>query len=355
MNKSIFLLLVALSFIVVGCGGAESRKAKYLASAYEYYDQDDCKKAKLDFKNVLQIDPKDTFSRVGLARCLVQEQEWRKAYQLLSSVVADDPNHIEAKFELAKFYVVAGESDRSYELVNEILNLNPQHAGAIALRGISHIKNNTLVAARTDAKEALKANDTDLLAVTLTSALYLKDEEHDKAFNLVKNTIEKVNLNKRAVKELQVLLIGMYARTNRLAEAEPIFKDLIKKYPGRYQYTNQLAAIYAQSDQLEKGETLLLDAIKRSDNEKKHILSYINYVNQFRGEEQATNALKKYVAAHKDEPQLKLALGGRYLSANETGAAREIFEQLANSSSVIESNEAKNQLAFMAFKRRTCG
>lgn len=350
MNKYIYIFLLGVLVTLVACGGAESRKAKYLASAQEHYEQDDCKKAKLDFKNALQIDPKDTSARIGLARCLVQEQKWRTVYQLLASVVADDPNHIDAKFELAKFYIIAGEGDRSHDLVKEILTLNPQHAGAIALRGISHIKNNTLVAARTDAKEALAVNETDLLTVTLMSALHLKDEEHDKAFDLVNSTIQKVGENKRAVKELQVLLIGMYARTNRIAEAEPIFIDLIEKYPDQSQYINQLALIYAQSKQVEKGEKLLLEAIEQSDNDNKNILSYINYVNQFRGEEEATKTLERYVTDYKDQPRLKLALGGRYLKANNIDAARDIFEELTENPSVNESNEAKNQLAFMHLK-----
>ena len=82
MKNIKIILIIALVSTIAGCGGAESRKEKYLASAQEYYDNDDCAKAKLEFKNVLQIDPKDAQGRVGLARCLIQEQEWRNAYQL---------------------------------------------------------------------------------------------------------------------------------------------------------------------------------------------------------------------------------------------------------------------------------
>lgn len=351
MNKYILVLFVSVMVVLHGCGGAESRKAKYLTSAQEYYDQDDCKKAKLDYKNVLQIDPKDAAGRIGLARCLVQDQEWRNAYQLLSSVVADDPNQLDAKFELAKFYIIAGESDKSYEFIEEILKQDPQHAGAIALRGISHIKNSTLVAARTDAKEALAIDSTNLLAVTLMSALHIKDEKPDEAFDLVRNTIQAASGNKRKVKELQVLLIGMYGQAGRIAEAEPVFKDLIEKYPDKHQYTNQLAAIYAQSEQLDKGEALLLGAIERSDKDNNRILSYINYVHQYRGEEQATAELEKYAGENKAHPRLKLALGGRYLRAKKQDEARIIFEELAQSTSISESNEAKNQLAFMHLKK----
>ncbi len=50
------LWLAAL--IAAGCGGAEQRKSKYLAKGKDYMEQQNYDKAKIEFKNVLQIDPK---------------------------------------------------------------------------------------------------------------------------------------------------------------------------------------------------------------------------------------------------------------------------------------------------------
>lgn len=351
MNKLVVVLIVAVVTVLSGCGGAESRKAKYLASGQEYYDNDDCAKAKLEFKNVLQIDPKDTAGRVGLARCLTQDQEWRPAYQLLGSVLADDPSHIDAKYELAKFFIIAGESDKAYEYITEILELNPRHAGAIALRGIFHIKNSTLVAGRKDAEEALGVDESNLLAITLMSAIHLKDERSGDAINLVRNVIQNSALNKREEKELQILLIGLYGQAKRIDEAIPLFENLIEKYPEKIQYTNQLAAIYANNNEIDKGEALMLKAVEQDDRDSGRTLSYILYIDKFRGSEQATNALEKYVANNDSQSKLKLALAERYIKENKEQEARKIFEELAQGNSVSESNAAKNQLAFMHLKQ----
>ncbi len=349
--KSIrLILIITISCVVVACGGAESRKAKYLESGNKYYNNDDCAKAKLEYKNVLQIDPKDTDGRVGLARCLTQEQEWRKVYQLLQSVIADNENHIEAKFDLAKFYILAGESDKSYELISEILNSNPNHAGAVALRGIFHIKNSTLVAARKDAQEALLHDDTDLLAVTLNSAILLKDGKAGEAIKLVDSTLKNTGLNKREQKELQILQIGLYSQNKQLDQAIPIFESLIEKYPDELQYTNQLAAIYANNNQLEKGEALLLQAVEDSGYDSNRMLSYIAYIHNFRGAEAATAELEKHVNNQDSKPKLKLALARRYLNANNNTAAKNIFAELAQGNSLSEANAAKNQLAFLDLK-----
>lgn len=344
------ILVITILCVVAACGGAESRKAKYLESGNEYYDKDDCAKAKLEYKNVLQIDPKDTDGRVGLARCLTQEQEWRSVYKLLQSVIADDQNHIEAKLDLAKFYILAGESNKSYELITEILNSNPNHASAIALRGIFHVKNNTLVAARKDAQEALSLDDTDLLAVTLNSAILLRDGETEQAINMVGSILENVPLNRREEKELQILQIGLYSQLKRINETIPIFESLIIKYPDKLQYTNQLAAIYANNNELEKGEALLLQAVEDSDYDSNRMLSYIAYIHNYRGAAAATAALEEHIKSHDSKPKLKLALGQRYLNANDNAAAKKIFAELAQVNSISEANSAKNQLAFMHLK-----
>ncbi|HHJ14072.1 MAG TPA: tetratricopeptide repeat protein, partial [Gammaproteobacteria bacterium] len=54
---------VVLASIIVlglaGCGGKEERKAAYLERGKAYLAEKNFDKAKIEFKNVLQIDPKD--------------------------------------------------------------------------------------------------------------------------------------------------------------------------------------------------------------------------------------------------------------------------------------------------------
>ena len=85
MNKFV-IVLVCVVLVISGCGGADSRKEKYLQSGNEHYFQDDCNKAKLDYKNALQIDPKSVDGLVGLARCMLEDKEWKKEYHILKMI-----------------------------------------------------------------------------------------------------------------------------------------------------------------------------------------------------------------------------------------------------------------------------
>ena len=48
---------------LAACGGAEDRKAKYFERGKELFEQGNYVKSELEFKNVLQIDPKQAEAR----------------------------------------------------------------------------------------------------------------------------------------------------------------------------------------------------------------------------------------------------------------------------------------------------
>ena len=67
-------------FVLAGCGGAEERKAKYLERGKAYFEEENYDKARVEFRNVLQIDPKTAEPYLYLGQIAESEQEWRKAF-----------------------------------------------------------------------------------------------------------------------------------------------------------------------------------------------------------------------------------------------------------------------------------
>ena len=72
ISKVVVLFFVAL--IISGCGGAEQRKAKYLERGKDYLEQQNYDKAIVEFKNVLQIDPKTAVGYYYLGRIAEHDQ-----------------------------------------------------------------------------------------------------------------------------------------------------------------------------------------------------------------------------------------------------------------------------------------
>ena len=68
-------LLLATS-ILTACGGKEERKAKYLERGKVYLAEKNYDKAMIEFKNVLQIDPKSAEGYFYLGRVEEKKQNW---------------------------------------------------------------------------------------------------------------------------------------------------------------------------------------------------------------------------------------------------------------------------------------
>jgi len=343
MNK-LLILLICVVLVLSACGGAESRKEKYLASGNEHFHDNDCKKAKLDYKNTLQIDPKTVDALVGLSRCAIEEKEWRSAYQFLLAALETDPNSIDAKLDLAKIYLISGDNQKSYQLIEEVLSNQPENATALALRGIFHLKNNTVPAARTDSSKALQSEESNLTAITLFSSLEVKDGETENAVEYIEKQLESSDVTKRTRKELQAMLIALYGQLKDTDNIIKIYQQLIEQYPDDNTYAYRLAAIYAGDGRIQNAENLLLNNIESSDDK----LTYIAFLDKYKSEDIATKALEDY--ARDDDGKLKLALGKRYLQQDKIEQAKSLFEALSKDISQVEHLEAKNELTLLALK-----
>jgi tetratricopeptide (TPR) repeat protein len=55
--------LLAMTLLVAGCGGAESRKAKHLEKGQAFLAAANFEKARVEFRNALQITPTDSEAR----------------------------------------------------------------------------------------------------------------------------------------------------------------------------------------------------------------------------------------------------------------------------------------------------
>ena len=89
-NLRAFIVICA-ALLMVACGGAEERKAAYMEKAQESLDAGDLDKARIELKNVLQIDPKDASAWFKLGTIFERQQEFRKAFGNYNKAAELDP------------------------------------------------------------------------------------------------------------------------------------------------------------------------------------------------------------------------------------------------------------------------
>ncbi len=106
-GRFITSILLAV-FLLSGCGGAEERKAKYMELAKAYYEEGNYAKARIEFNNVLQIDPKSPGPYYYLGKIAEKDEDWRKAFGSYLKAVDLDPDHVDTRIRLGYMYLFRG-------------------------------------------------------------------------------------------------------------------------------------------------------------------------------------------------------------------------------------------------------
>jgi tetratricopeptide (TPR) repeat protein len=123
MRKHLFrwiLLLTAMS-VLAACSGPDAKKAKFFNKGKILYEKADYVKARLEFKNAAQIDPKyaDPYRMLGLID--MKEGNFRGAYGLFSKAIELNPDDLDAHYQIGKLLLGAGQPDKALEKADLIL------------------------------------------------------------------------------------------------------------------------------------------------------------------------------------------------------------------------------------------
>ena len=160
------LTLVCLAAIVLlSCGGAEERKAKYMERAKTFLAEKNYDKAKVELKNVLQIDPKYAEAYFLMGQVDEQKQDVNNAFADYSKAVDLDPDHEQAREKLARFYLMAAQPENAKEMTDYILKKKPNDPEAKTINAVILAQKNDLDAALKLASEVVKADPKQTEAI----------------------------------------------------------------------------------------------------------------------------------------------------------------------------------------------
>jgi len=117
------LLIIPL---LAGCQAPEVRKQKAYEKGLVFMETGETRKAILEFRNAIQIDPKFADARYGLGLCLLKQENYGAAALELKKVREAKPELTELKPYLAEAFVGAGEFEDGRQLCEELIAENPE-------------------------------------------------------------------------------------------------------------------------------------------------------------------------------------------------------------------------------------
>ncbi|HHP7234199.1 MAG TPA: tetratricopeptide repeat protein [Desulfobacterales bacterium] len=199
-------LLLFTAVVVIGCGGPEARKKYYFEKARALEEAGDFIKARLEYKNALQIDPDFQPAYFALGVIELEEKNYKKAYKYLSKAAELDPNHLPTQIYLARLFFIGRVYDRAAERIDTVLAAEPENPEALLIK----------------------------------AALQLAEGEDAPA----RNQLEILRSRGITDPQLYLMLATIYARQGDLATAESTLRDGIAANPGSTQINIALAKFY---------------------------------------------------------------------------------------------------------------
>ncbi len=134
-NSLGFKIIVCLWIIIsAACSGSpETRMAKHLQNAEEFYSRGQYKEAIIEYRNVLQIDANNAGARRKLALSYYSVQDFGNALQYLLKVRDENPDDLDIRLKAARCCFHFGKVEEGRRELNFILEKEPRRLDALLL------------------------------------------------------------------------------------------------------------------------------------------------------------------------------------------------------------------------------
>ncbi len=326
--KRKFTVRIALCLLSVlllaGCDKVEDRKAKYFQRGMDLFEQGNYVKARLEFKNVLQIDPKDAEGYYMFGQIEEKEQNWRKAYALYLRAVELNPKHAKAQIHLGRLYALGGAPEKALAAAEAVLKEHPEDPAALVLKGLAEARLGKRDVALEKAKAAFEIDPGNTEAISLMSALYADQGKLDQAIELARKGIE---INPERLGSY-LLLARLYEKVGDSDGTIGLLEKMIELKPDDLQGRIRLASYYLNKKKEDRAEQVLRDAVKAMPESDDAKLALVEFLRKNGGEGDAERALKAFIAAAPENYKLQLGLATLYVSKKRADAAEQVLRQL---------------------------
>lgn len=331
-NKAFIFFFFVCASSMLSCSGSEERESKYLQRAESYFNENNFQKAKVEVKNVLQINPKNSKARVLLGRLNQKDGDYRQAISNFNTAAEEDPKQVDARIEMAKIYLSASKDAEATRYIKEALLIEPGNKESQAIMAGLYMRAGDRDNAIKLAKDILSDGSGNVQAIAVLTAIYI-DSDPELALTNINNGLA-VDVKSTPLKMLKIEVLK---RANRFNEVEDIYRDLIKENPKTLNFYDKLAGYYTLQGKIDEAENVVRQAINNNPESVEPILALVNFTKKVRSSEKSEAMLKEFIAKKPDIYALKQVLAEQYFQENKK------YEAINLLNSVIESNKSSQE------------
>jgi len=333
------LSLAISATLLSGCSGKEERQAKYLARAQEYFANGNYDKARIEAKNVLQIDANNAEAHYVFAEIAEKEGNWQQMFGELNAAINNDPKMLKARVKLAQLFVLVNQLDKAAEQAAKINEQEPGSADYYAVTAAIAARQKETDKAVENAQKALSVTPGHIGATAILASIYVESDPA-KAEQVV---AESLRINPNEI-DLHLLQVQIFAKQEKVDETIDSLKRLIAHYPEKLNYITHLAGYYAAQNRPADAEALLRQTIKDKPDNTDIKLTLVDFLAKQGKPEAAIEQLSQFLKAEPDNYKLRSTLARAQLASKEPDKAIATYQYTIDKDVKGEGIEARNRV-----------
>jgi tetratricopeptide (TPR) repeat protein len=341
-KQALGLALVLVVFCLGSCTSMEGKRDNFIRQGKELYEKGDYVRARLQFKNAVQIDPKWAEGYLWVGKTELKLGNYRNAFGALSQAVELDPKLIEAQILLGNIFLLARRPDDAEAKANLALKQEPENTEALMLAA-------SVAVSREQPQKALdllaKVRSLDpgkISAYLLQSNIEVQQQRPEAAAATLEAGLKA---NPKAV-ELYLARARLSDRQKQFDQGEAALLKALELEPNSPKLQAELVRHYSLAGQWEKAEQALRRNLSLEPDKEGHALELARFLAGRGRPQEAEQTLKDFVSRHPENFSARFALADFYASTGRGGKSATVLREIiAQDPSGPRGLEAKNKLA----------
>ena len=299
------MLAFFLFVLCVGCASKEEKESKHLERARKYVEKSEFKKAVIEFRNVVQLNPENDAVHYELGETYLKLQQGREAYQSFSRAVSLNPENMKAQLKMGQILLLGKKTEEAKKRAELVLENSPDSIEALAVLSGVQVYENDLDSAVKTLEKALSINPSHFETHLSLARLFFLNGDLERA---EKKYLKALSLDPKS-RIPYIELSRLYGSKGQWDKAEAELKKMIRSSGSEYQNLSILARFYESREEWELAEKTYLQAADFSTMEDTGPLVNLGaYYARRKSYDQALEALRRASEIKQDDLNILVSI-----------------------------------------------
>ena len=267
--RSRFLLILPILFLLVSCGTPDEKKMVFFSKGQTLMEAGDFVKARLEFKNAIQIDTEFAKAYYMLGKTELSLGNGKAGFGYISKAVQLDPGLIDARVILGKMFLSGKALDRAEEQADAILKIDSGNVDAMLLKASVYFVGKKFDAARSMLKKIDDSGTKTVEFYLLQASFYNVTKKSDMAGDVLKKGLEEYP----GSLAVTMALAKYYGQKEDAKGVETYLKKALEISPQAVKIKLNLAWLYINTQKLSEARIILNRIIESDPTDEKNIMS----------------------------------------------------------------------------------